>query len=334
MSSEGVDVNAGRSSVIDCQFHWQPELFFELHLGRSSYPRAERTDDGYMYCLSADCVIPFPSRQCDLEAALADANEAGIDAVVSSVALGVDELPPAEAQEIAVALNEARAEAESAHPGRFYGLATLPMQDTEAALATLDDASQRLGLRGVCIYSNVAGAPLDAEHCRPVYARLAELDMPLFLHPTRTILEDRLPAYGLEYVVGYVFDTTIAALNLVFSEILDELPNLKVVHPHLGGVVPFLAGRIDFEYRQPWAMDRELRLPPTDYLKRFYVDTVSLNPAALRAGVDFYGLDRVLFGSDYPFWPARSGLELVRENLPPSEASAVLGGNASELLGL
>ena len=108
----------------------------------------------------------------------------------SSASFGeVDRLPVERAKEVAYALNEARAEAQREHAGRFYGLATLPWQDAEAALEVVEDAIGRLGLRGLLIHSNIDGRPIDADELRPVYARIAELGVPLCLHPARTMAE-------------------------------------------------------------------------------------------------------------------------------------------------
>ena len=203
--------------VVDSQTHWYPRLLWDAYTERTEYPRCRREGDGYVFELAPDQWFPIRPHFYELEQQLEVYQAAGIDAVISSSASfgDVDGLPVERAKEVAFALNEVRAEAEREHRGRFYGLVTIPWQDTDAALEVLDDAVTRLGLRGVLIHSNVAGAPIDSEHLRPVYARLAELGAPLCLHPTRTITEDRLRDYGLEYLLGYMFDTSIAALRLV-----------------------------------------------------------------------------------------------------------------------
>ena len=277
--------------------------------------------------------LPIEARYMDLDLQLRVMEEAGIDAVVSSPAsIGVDELPISEAEHVAALLNEEQAAAEVAHPGRFYGLATLPLGDTDAALRVLSDGLERLHLRGVYMHSNIAGQPLDAPGLLPVFAELEKRGTPIFLHPTRSIFADRLPRFGLEYVLGYPFDTTVAALSLVFGGVLDRFPSLKVVHPHLGATVPFLAGRIDFEYRQPWAFARELQRPPSEYLRTFWVDTVARNPGALRLAAEFYGIEKILLGTDYPWWPAGDAVGFVTSSLPVESAASVLGSNACALL--
>lgn len=322
-------------TAVDCQYHWYPPAYFEAQLRRDDYPRARRAGDGFIYELTPDAGIPIGLAHTDLERGLATAAEAGVGTVVSSpAALGVDSLPADEARELALLLNEEQAAAQARHPGRFYGLATLPLQGATGAIEVLDDAVQRLGLSGVYLHSNVAGEPLDSPRLRPVLARVHELGVPIFLHPARTIFADQLADYGLEYAVGFLFDTTVAALRLVLGGVLDELDGLTVVHPHLGATVPYLAGRIDFELTQPWAAGRALRCPPSDYLRLFYTDTAARDPGAIELAKSFYGVERMLFATDYPWWPIEDALRLVRSTLTEGEAAAVLSGNARRLLGL
>ncbi len=321
--------------VIDAQCHWHSRTYFEAYLSRTDYPRAEKTSEGYVFYVSEESLLPIPPHYLELELQLEQLEACGVDVLISSMGtLGVEELPVEEAVELAMALNAERGEAQTTHAGRFYGLAVLPMQDTDAALMTLDHAIDDCGLVGVCIGSNIGGQPISSDHCRPVYARMAELGAPLFIHPARTIMEDRLRRNGYEYSIGFMVDTSLAALDLVFAGILDEVPDLEVVHPHLGGVLPYLAQRIDHEYAQPWALGKELERPPSAYLPRFYTDTISRNPGALKLARAVYGIERLLFGSDYPYWPPREAVEFLKEQLDQADLAAVFEGNARRLLGL
>ncbi len=261
---------------------------------------------------------------------------AGIDVLVSSAAplALVDSFPPDEALELALLLNEAQAEATRSYPNRYFGLATLPMQDSARAVDVLEDAVNRLGLRGVCIGSNINGRPISSEECWPVYERLEQLDVPLFLHPTSSIMRASLDDFGLEFLVGFVFDTSVALLRLVFSQVLEKHPKLRIVHPHLGGVLPYLAGRIDLEYLAPWAGNKKLPRPPSEYVRRCYTDIAVNNPAALQLARNFYGLDHLLFATDYPWWPPNVGVDLIKDNLPEADQNVVFEQSARQLLGL
>ena len=319
-------------SVVDCQAHWYPRAFFDALLDRDGYPRARREVSGLVYDFAPGVSLPLAPEYIDLDLQLKRLRAVGVDVVVSSPAsFGVHSFPAAEGRALAELLNAELAGAQQRYAGRFYGLATLPLQDASASLAVLD-AAAAAGLRGVHLPSNVNGEPLESDRLRTVWARLEQLALPVFLHPTRTLFADRLDRFGLEYVVGYVFDTTVAALGLVFGGVLDDFPALRIVHPHLGGTIPFLAGRIDHESAQPWAAVRTLERRPSEYLRGFYTDTVSRNPGALDLALAFYGTERVLLGTDYPWWPPEDGVSLVRDSLAGDQRTAVLGENARRLL--
>ncbi len=177
---------------------------------------------------------------------------AGIDTVVASsvIAGDVTSFELGEARAMAELLNEEIGATQHAYPDRFRGLAVLPAQDTGAAIEVLDDAIGRLGLFGVLLHSNRDGGSIADPELWPLYERIAELDVPLFLHPTRAFAEERVTAYSLEPPLSYMFDTTVAAMSLIVSGVLDALPDLKVVHPHFGGTLPYLVDRIDVYRRQ------------------------------------------------------------------------------------
>jgi aminocarboxymuconate-semialdehyde decarboxylase len=320
--------------TIDVQAHWYPPGFFELCTQRSRFPRAKQEGDGYLFELAPDTFVPFTGPMVELDQLLDLMSDAGVDVLVSSSEpLSVTGWEIGEAREAARVLNEEKARAQEAHPDRFIGLATLPLQDPAAAMEELDHAIERLGLGGVCIPSNINGAPITGPELLPIYERIEALGVPVVLHPTASVAKERLTEYGLEYVVGYMLDTSVAALNLVLSGTVQHCPDLKILHPHLGAVLPYLAGRIDFEYKAPWAGNEELPEPPTAYLRRFYTDTVNDTPASLLMAVDFYGLDHVLFGSDFPWWAPDTGIEFVRSTLDKDAAEQVLAQNARALFG-
>ena len=320
--------------VVDCQCHWYPRAFFEYCLPRTHHPLCRRDGDGFVYELTPDVPLSFAPEQVDAERVLDTLEPIGIDVLItSSESLGLTTWTPAEECEGARVLNEAKAAAQRAHPGRFFGLATLPMQDPAAAVEEVDYAIGELGLVGVCVGSNVGGRPIVGPELLPVYQGIERHGVPLFLHPTTSLAANRLQ-YGMEFILGWMFDTSIAALSLVLSRTMDACPGLTVVHPHLGAMLPYLAGRVDFEYTTPWGGNEPLPAPPSDYLRRFYTDTVSDNPAALALALDFYGGERVLFGSDYPWWPPQRGLDFVKETLDGARLQQVLADNAQGILAL
>lgn len=318
-------------TVIDCQCHWYPPAFCEAQLARSSYPLWRRDGEDYLYQPSSRETWRYTRDYTDLERQFSVMGAAGIDVLLSSpvIAGDVSAFEPAEGRYLAEMLNEEFAGAQRAHPDRFMGLAVLPTQDVTAAVEVLDDAIGRLGLAGVLLHSNVAGGSLAERALWPLYAHVQELDVPVFLHPTRAFGEPRLTDFALEPPLAYMFDTTVAALSLIVGGVLDAFPDLRLVHPHLGGTLPYLVDRVDVYRRQGrWNLERPVR----EYLARFYTDTVSESPEALQLAIAHYGIDHLLHSSDFPYFPARLGVEFVERNLP-EHARAVFEDNARRLLG-
>lgn len=320
-------------TVIDCQCHWYPPAFCEAQLSRTTYPLWQRDDDGYVFQPSPTQSWRMGPTFVDLDHQFELMAAAGIDVLLSSpvIAGDVTALPIGEAREACQLLNEELSAAQRARRGRFYGLAVLPLQDVGVALELLDDAIGRLGLKGVLLHSNIAGGSVADREIWPLYERLEETGTPVFLHPTQAFGEKRLTDYALEPPLAYMFDTTVAALSLIVGGVLDAFPALKIVHPHYGGTLPYLIDRAEVYRRQGrWDLPRPLR----EYLPRFYTDTVNDSPAALALGQELYGIDRLLFSTDHPYFAPADEIAFVREHLDPAHARQVFAGNAIRLLGL
>ena len=284
--------------VVDHQWHWVPAGLLEKLAQRRVPPRAELSEGRWVMELDEGLRVPLPPGLVDLDEQLQVASEQGIDAVVSSpVQLAeVLHLEAAEAAEWLEEVNAVSAAAQREHPDRFVGLAFLPLQDADAALSVLDKAVAD-GLTGVSVLASIDGAPIATEATLPVFKRIEQLGLPILLHPaTRSSTSTQGLNLQAEVGIGWMYHTALAAVNLIQSGVLDECPSLTVVHPHLGGVLPYVLGRVD---RLP---GEERSLP--EYLRRhFYTDAVSATPAALALAVETYGADRVLFATDYPFVP-------------------------------
>lgn len=320
--------------VIDTQAHWYPRPLLDAYVESDGYPGCTREGDSYAVEMLPGQWTSLPLHFVELELQLETMRAAGVDVVLSSSGSfgDVDDLPVEQAKEVAIACNEARADAERRYDG-VLGVASVPWQDADAAVAVLDDAVSRLGLRAALIHSNIVGKPIDSPYLRPVYERMSELGIPLLLHPGRTLLEPHARDLGLEVILAYMYDTSIAALRLVLSGILDGLA-LAVVHPHCGATLPYLAGRIDGAYWKPWALGRELERLPSELLRAFYTDTMCQSSETLAFAKGFYGVEHLLYGSDYPYYQPAESLAFVRENLTREEVDAVLWTNAARLLAL
>ncbi|HZU15348.1 MAG TPA: amidohydrolase family protein [Candidatus Dormibacteraeota bacterium] len=229
---------------------------------------------------------------------------------------------PPVSREFARLGNEEMAELVHRHPDRFAGfVAALPMNDPEGAVREIDRACTELGALGVQIYTHVNGHPLDEPRFEPVYARMAELDRMIWVHPSRNASwadypTERRSKYELWWVFGWEYDTAVFMGRLVFSGVLERHPNLKVLIHHGGSLVPHFAGRVGPGWDQLGSRtppdQREdvehypLSKRPIEYFKMFYADTAMFGAGhAVRCVIDFFGVDHVLFASDSPFDPEK-----------------------------
>jgi aminocarboxymuconate-semialdehyde decarboxylase len=284
--------------------------------------------DGYVERVSESCSDPGH---------LFEALElAGIDIAILSINQpGVLYMPSDEAGAIARDANDELLALVQESNGRLEGLATLPWQVPELAIAELERTAS-LGLRGAMACSNVAGQSLDALHFDPVFEAAERLRMPMLLHPSLPLGVQTLGPYGLTCAAGFLMDTTTAVLRVILGGTFDRHPGLKLILAHAGSLLPQIAGRLDLEYDRGTVM---LSLAdgrhPTDYIGMLYTDTVAGSPSALQAAVGLFSHDRVLLGSDYPFWDHELALRIVRQaDLGEDLTSRITGLNAIELFAL
>jgi len=247
---------------------------------------------------------------------------------------GLDGFDPADAVSLARDVNDELAGLAAAHPDRLAGLAALPMQAPEAAVAELERA-MGLGLRGAIMYSNAGGRSLDEPEFRQVFDAAAELDAPFLLHPTYPLSAPSLNAHALVPVIGFLFDTTTATLRLILDGLFQRHPDFKLILGHVGSVIPYIVGRIDYESsRIPGGLG-SLDGPPSEDIRKLYVDTVSAWPPAIEMVIDYLGADRVLYATDHPFWdPVRTRDAMAAVELSDSDREAIETGNAARLLRL
>ncbi len=247
---------------------------------------------------------------------------------------------PAKTAEFARVANDGMAELVARHSDRFPGfVASMAMNNTEAALKEIDRAITDLGATGIQIFTNVNGRPLDEPEFQPLFNRMAELNLPIWLHPTRgsgfsDYQTEKRSRYDLWWVFGWPYETTIAMGRLVFAGIFDRHPNLRIITHHLGGMLPFFAGRAGFGLDQLGSRTDDaddaaalgrIRRRPLDYFRMFYGDTALFGTrAGLECGLDFFGIDHLLFGTDMPFDPEK-GPGFIRETIRSIEEMRVSG---------
>jgi predicted TIM-barrel fold metal-dependent hydrolase len=259
--------------------------------------------------------------------------------------------------ELARMANDGMAELVEKYPARFPGfVASIAMNNPEAALKEIDRAITELGATGIQIFSNVNGRPLDEPEFQPLFARMAALDLPIWLHPARSpnfpdYQTEKRSRYDLWWVFGWPYETTIAMGRLVFSCIFDRHPNLKIISHHLGAMLPYFEGRAGPGLDQLGSRTEDaddavalgrLRRRPLDYFRMFYGDTALFGAlAATECGLAFFGADQLLFGTDMPFDPEK-GPGFIRDTIrcieqmraSPEEKAKIYEGNARRLLKL
>jgi predicted TIM-barrel fold metal-dependent hydrolase len=272
----------------------------------------------------------------DLDAQLRDMDAAGIDFAILSVNVpGVDWFPAADGIAVARDVNDELAEITRHHPGRLAAMAVLPMQAPADAAAELERAVAA-GLKGGVVYSNVAGSDLDAvAGVDAVVDAAAALGVPLMIHPTYPLSAAATDAYALIPTIGFLVDTSMAALRLIFGGLYERHPDFKLYLCHAGSLLPQLAGRIDYEGTRFPGGTGKLEALPSERIAQLYTDTVCVWPPALRSTIELVGGEHVMFGSDYPFWEARATVDaLTRAELAPEASAAIEAGNAARLFGL
>ena len=273
----------------------------------------------------------------DLDARLREMNHTKVTVHALSLTFPMVDWADAElGVELARLVNDALSAAHTAHPDRFVGLATLPMQDPKAAVEEIDRVTRLPGIRGVYLATNINGRDLDDPAFLPVWERIAAAGLPAFLHPMNVIGAQRLGPYYLGNLLGNPFDTAVAASHLIFGGVLDRFPKLSVCLPHAGGALPYLIGRLDRGQKVRPELAHAKR-PPSSYLRRFTYDTISHAAAPLRYLIDVVGADRVMLGSDYCFdlgyeRPVEVVTRLAR--LSRADQARILGTNAARLLKL
>jgi aminocarboxymuconate-semialdehyde decarboxylase len=274
-----------------------------------------------------------------VEKRLADMDHMGIDiqAISPSPIQTYYALDPELGIATARVVNDNLADIVGRHPDRFTALGTVPFQAPELAVQELERLKHALGFRGIEIATNVAGADLSTERFRPIFQRIEELGLLVFMHPTGFTEARRFADHYLTNVIGNPLDSTVAVHHLIFGGVLADHPNLKLVVSHGGGYLPAYSGRIDHAASaRPDCCERISRMP-TVYLKRLYFDTIVYTHHQLEYLVEEYGADHILMGTDYPADMGEVdplGFIESAPGLDDRERRAILGGNAARLLDL
>jgi aminocarboxymuconate-semialdehyde decarboxylase len=228
-----------------------------------------------------------------------------------------------------------------AYPDRFVNICIVSLLDMKSAMRELDRSINELDCRAITVASNQNGKGLDSPEYFPFYEKLAEYDLPLFIHPTHwgsyPLVDDR-DGWEIISIFGWPFDSTVAVWRLIFGGVLDRFPSLKVVMHHMGAMFPYFAGRVEAGSQK---LSKKLSRQMSEYWSHIYGDTAISGgfSEAYSCGYAFFGPDRLMYGSDYPFGP-EAGEKFVRSILaatrlihaPEDHLEKILSGNARKLL--
>ncbi|MBW1799679.1 MAG: amidohydrolase family protein [Deltaproteobacteria bacterium] len=259
--------------------------------------------------------------------------------------------------DLAKAANDGMADYVARYPDRFPGfIASMPMNNPEASADEIDRSIKDLKAVGIQFFTNVQGKPLDLPEFKPLFAKMNEYDLPIWVHPARGanfpdyLTEDK-SKYEIWWTFGWPYETSVMMARQVFGGYFDEFPNLKVITHHMGGMVPYFEGRVgpgwdqlgartsDEDYSQ---ILKNLKKPHLEYFKGFYADTAMFGAVeGTKCGLSFFGADQVLFASDSPFDPEK-GPGYIRETIKILDAldiskedrQKIYEGNARRLLKL
>jgi aminocarboxymuconate-semialdehyde decarboxylase len=261
------------------------------------------------------------------------------------------------AVDLARRANDGMAELVQKYPDRFPGfVASLPLNDPEQAIREAHRAVGNLGGRGIQLFTNICGRPLDAPEFLPLFDAMAAFDLPIWLHPYRgaeipDYASEHRSSYEIWWTFGWPYETSVAMARIVFARLFDRHPGLKIITHHMGAMAPYFEGRIGPGWDQLGARTSDydytrvlegLKKRPLDYFRMFYADTALFGAyEATVCGLRFFNADHVLFASDSPFDPEKGPMYIretigVIDRLPISaeERAAIYAGNAVRLLKL
>ena len=240
-----------------------------------------------------------------------------------------------DAVECARIANDEMAELVGRYPDRFVtACACLPMTDVDAALREIDRAIAQLGFRGIEVFTDINGKPLDAPEFLPIFDTMQSRDLPILLHPRRT---NTTPDYATEeksrFLVytnfGWPFESSAAMARIAFGGVLERCPSLKIITHHAGGLIPFFHKRIELAWdfnvqRMGYRYDGQtLTRAPLDYYRRFYCDTaIQGNTPALMCAHEFFGADHMVFATDMPY-DNEMGERVYRETIAAVDAMPI-----------
>ena len=324
--------------IVDFHNHFYPKSYMNELKKQEGYARSSTDDQGRLLIQYTGDYNVVADSHVNLTDRLKAIDKAGVDMQVLTLTTpGVERETAERGIKLSRLANDEFGQIKEKYPDRFTALATLPVQEPEAAVTELERAVKECGLPGALLFSNTNGRPLDSKEYMPLYEKAVKLDVPLFIHPTTPINYAAMEDYRLVPIMGFTVDTALATLRLVFSGVLKRLPNLKIVVAHLGGVFPYLRGRTEIAYKAYPECRVNISEPPSVYLKKIWVDSVCYNSDIFMSTFAFSGAEKLVLGTDFPheIHDLYHAVERIKSlKISEDQKEKILGGNAIKLLKL
>jgi aminocarboxymuconate-semialdehyde decarboxylase len=322
--------------IVDFHNHYYPPKYMEALERGPSAVRITHDDEGNPWLhYPGDYNIAVRGHR-DIDYREQVLRDAGVDTqIITLTTPGTHVESAATAVRLASLVNDEFAYVVANKRGRFTALATLPLNDPAASVTELRRAMTQLRFRAAMVFSNINGAALWDQRFWKLYETADELGAVLHIHPTNPVGVEAMMEYWLMPLVGFLFDTTLAAAGLVFSGVAERFPRIRWALGHLGGAIPYLAERLDRGFEAFSECRQNIKQLPSIYLKRFYYDTVNFDPRAIELAIAFAGVDHILAGSDYPhqIGSIEKMLASIRAlTISEPDKQKILGGNAKALL--
>jgi aminocarboxymuconate-semialdehyde decarboxylase len=326
--------------MIDINCHWMPEIYYKKvkQISKTSILMFDRAKE-----------IPV---MANIEKRLKMMDGfPGYMQIPSLVSPPIENLAePDQTPDLARVANDAMAEICIKYPEHFPGfVACLPLNNHEASLIEAERTIKSLPAAGIQIFTNRNGFPVDGEEFFSLFELMANLDKPIWLHPIRGInhpdyLKEKYSRYEIWWSLGWPYETSVAMARLVFSGVFERWPDLKVITHHVGGFIPMMQGRLETGMKimgsrtpaeKKHLAENNLKNSPPYYFKKFYADTASFgSEISVQAGFQFFGVDNLLFATDYPFdfqggtFHIESTIKAIDAlKLAPEESDKVNSGN-------
>jgi aminocarboxymuconate-semialdehyde decarboxylase len=260
----------------------------------------------------------------------------------------------AKAAEMARIGNDGLAELVQKYPQRFIGfISSLAMTSPDEAVKEVTRSVKELGAKGIQLYTNVVGKALDEPEFLPVFEEAARLDVPIWLHPARAAnfpdyLTEKKSKFEIWWTLGWPYETSVAMSRMVFSGFYDKWPKLKIITHHMGGMIPYFEGRVGYGWDVLGSRTtdegyeellKSMKKRPVDYFRLFLADTALFGArAATVCGLEFFGVDNIVFASDTPFEPSpglyiRETIKVIESlDLTADQKDQIYRRNAEKLL--